>query len=81
MNSPGLLLLIFTKGSFSRFEKDLKPVAIRTTGFFKFPQNPPSLAEAQSISKSGQGERRKGQNRRRKWGTEGKKKKMWEHII
>lgn len=41
----------------------------------QFLQYSPSFAEAQSISKSGQGERRKGRNRRRKWGTEKKKKK------
>ncbi|KAF3852582.1 hypothetical protein F7725_005937 [Dissostichus mawsoni] len=36
------------------------------------PRYPPSFAEARSISKSGQGERREGRNRRRKWGTEKK---------
>lgn len=41
----------------------------------QFLQYSPSFAEAQSISKSGQGERRKGRNRRRKWGTEKKNKK------
>ena len=35
---------------------------------------PPSFAEAQKISKSGQGERRQGGNRRRKWGHRNKKR-------
>lgn len=47
----------------------------------QFLQYSPSFAEAQSISKSGQGERRKGRNRRRKWGTEKKKKNVVIHNL